>query len=332
MDASPARRTVTSVDEELRDEKYSILKQVFEDNGHKDTDLISESSLWFSDLFTSDKQKNFLYLIWANGLDPKTEKRSVKSFLVDLVYALNELDTRIKKLRILKDELHKKSQDLEDTLLKLAEQEDSFNQKSMKFSLLNDTITISYLTSERKSYNLLNYKYKLIFKAGTTNEDSKLIGEEGDLDQCIIKVTQNVDQIYISVLAKIGGQESLLSDKVLPLEEIYTSFPPSYFLSKEIPPTYLIIPYEVDSDISETKEVELRFDLHLGYDMRVKALEKISKKCRNQLLRINEKLTDANKHIEQLLTPFKQFLKYKQGEGFIPTGKYERSCARCNII
>jgi len=52
--------------DELHDEKYTALKEVFLQHGHKESDSVAEETLWFNSHFYTgpDPEENFLYIVW----------------------------------------------------------------------------------------------------------------------------------------------------------------------------------------------------------------------------------------------------------------------------
>lgn len=123
-----------------------------------------------------------------------------------------------------------------------------------------------------------------------------------------------------------------IATKLLPVDEIYTSFSCSLFTQKAIPPTYLIIDYETDADIHATKELELKFDMRFSFETRIKILRGLLAKNNQQQIRIEEKIIEAEKHLNHVLNPFKDVLRYKKEEGFIEGKEGDREACKCNIF
>ena len=327
------RTTLLANPPELKDPKYSLIEKVFESHNLPGPELITESDLWFEQEMMVDKSKNFLYLLWSNGLDKTKLNRSVRGFIIDIVYALNELHARIKKLEVVKAGILQKSKELTTSIEKLELDEESYEHQNQKFSISNDSMTVSFMSSERKSVNLLVSQELLTYYASAENDEFKQIREDGELDSCIIKITDKVRTIKIRVARMSNGILAPIATKMLPVDEIYTSFASSLFIQKNVPPTYLIIDYETDEDIKATNEVELKFDMKFSFETRIKVLRNLLTKNNQQQIRIEEKIIEAEKHLNHVLAPFKDAVRYKKEEGFIEAKEDTRSsCQSCNVF
>jgi len=323
------RESFGATQREPTDEKYASLKEVFEENGLEDKSLILENDLWFYDEMIKKDPNNFLHLIFTKGLNPETGKMSVKSYIADLVHTLNEIDTRLKKLKSMEEDLQNKGKSLQIVLDQVMELEEEYAIKGHKYSFTQNTVTISYASSERNSYNMLNNQSPISYQGGISLNDMKPIHEEKEHAVCILKVEPTTQFIYISILSQNnGGKQEEIAMKKLPIEEVYTAHHPKVFALKEIPRAYLIIPYHVITE----KEVELKFELNLTYEIRSKILKQLIMMNENQRSKANKKFNDAFQHLNLMLKPFEKNLKYKLQQGFIISKRKNRACDNCTLF
>lgn len=119
----------------------------------------------------------------------------------------------------------------------------------------------------------------MVFKIGTNSKDLKLIPEDDEEgSDCVLRINESVENIYIQIFNIENDKEIFICHKELPIFEVYDSFSAPNYTEKQLPPTYLIIPFETDPDTNSYKEIELKFDLKLSFEMRMKILEKLMEK------------------------------------------------------
>ena len=178
----------------------------------------------------------------------------------------------------------------------------------------------------------MDFQYKLVYKIGINEHELKVIDDESQgVTDCVLRLDGDVDVLHIKVYVQKGEKEDFLDHVKLPIIEVYNSFIVENYAKKDIEPTCLFVPFQVDDETKEQKEIELRFDLNLSYELRMKVLKKFQKSNKEVIQRLKDKFDKILIDLKQILEPFKDVLLFSEATGFhIETNK-DRGCG-CNIF